>query len=130
MAKVGPRGRKAAGALERDVLRVLWSADDALTAREVLEGLDGDHAYTTVSTILDRLTRKGLADREPHGRAIAYRPLRTETAITSDKVRALLDTGQDRTAVLQGLVAALSEDDTDELQQLLRQAQQARQQRP
>lgn len=123
-AVTGLVGRLSFGAGERENFA---AAAQSLTGEhEVLEHLDGDHAYTTVTTVLDRLARKGLAEREPRGRAIAYRPLRTETAITSDKVRALLDTGHDRSADLQGLVAALSDADADELQQLLLQAHQAR----
>jgi len=130
VASTNPGGRKAFGALEHEVLRVLWSQDTTVTAREVLERLDGRPAYTTVTTILDRLSRKGLAARERRGRAFAYRPLRTERSMTTDRVRALLDSGGDRIAVLQGLVSALSDDDADELQHLLRQATQARKRQP
>jgi len=38
-------------------------------------------AYTTVMTVMDRLARKGIAEREKRGRAHLYRPAVTESTI-------------------------------------------------
>jgi predicted transcriptional regulator len=119
-------GRRAFGALEQQVLAVLWAADGALVPREVQERLADAPAYTTVMTILDRLHRKNLVVRSRRGRAYAYAPLQTETAMTADRVRALLDNGNDRNAVLQGFVTVLSDDESAELERLLRRARRER----
>jgi predicted transcriptional regulator len=115
--------RRAFGELEQQVLAVLWSADGSLVPREVQERLADAPAYTTVMTILDRLHRKGLVERERRGRAFAYAAIQSESAATAERFRALLDSGSDRSAVLQGFVTALSDDDAAELRKLLRRAQ-------
>ena len=62
--------------LESAVMDVLWSSDEALTVRQVLEQLKATRplAYTTVQTTMDRLARKGLLTRTPEGKANAYSP--------------------------------------------------------
>lgn len=118
--------RRAFGTLEQQVLAVLWAADRPLVPREVQERMTDAPAYTTVMTILDRLYRKGLADRSRSGRAFAYSPLQSESAATAERVRSLLELGSDRSAVLQGFVTVLSDDDADELDRLLRRARRDR----
>jgi predicted transcriptional regulator len=118
--------RRAFGALEQQVLAVLWAADEPLVARQVQERLADPPAYTTVMTILDRLYHKGQLDRGNRGRAFAYSPLQTETAVATERARTLLDSGADRHAVLQGFVRALSDDDAAEVQRLLRKARDAK----
>jgi predicted transcriptional regulator len=61
----------AFGALERDVLRVLW-LDGDLAVRDVQARLDRPVAYTTVMTTLDRLFKKGILSRRRDGRAFVY----------------------------------------------------------
>lgn len=51
----------------------LWESDLGLSVRELRARLNGPWAYTTVMTTLDRLYKKGLATREPRGRAFAYK---------------------------------------------------------
>lgn len=55
------------GPREKQILAILRRADGTLPSREVLLALreEGDDvAYTTVSTILDRLVEKGVVERE------------------------------------------------------------------
>jgi predicted transcriptional regulator len=68
--------RLGSGELENQVLDVVWGATGAVTPRQVHEELSSNRklAYTTVMTILVRLCKKGLLEREPAGRAFAYRP--------------------------------------------------------
>jgi predicted transcriptional regulator len=119
-------GRRAFGELEQQILSVLWAADAPLVPREVQERLAAPPAYTTVTTILDRLQRKGAATRSAQGRAYAYEAVVSESAVASQHARALLANGNDRHAVLQGFVDVLSDDDTEQLAQLLRDARQRR----
>src|SRR5699024_12045888 len=45
------------GALERQVMEVLWDDGD-LTVRELISALGDVHAYTTIATVLSNLDRK------------------------------------------------------------------------
>lgn len=65
---------------ELDVLRVLWRAGPC-TLRETFEKLDGEHAYTTVQTILDRLVEKGLVARDRASRPARHRAKVTQTRV-------------------------------------------------
>src|SRR3954454_1354002 len=105
------RGRRAWGELEGDVLAVLWSAGSALTPGEVHEALGADLAYTTVSTILNRLLDKGLVERTKAGRAHAYTAVAAESDVVSAGFRSVLTRSHDREALLQGFVESLSPDD-------------------
>ena len=62
------------GPLELGVLEAVWALGEA-PVREVQEQLrpDRELAYTTVMTILSRLHRKGILEREPHKRGFSYR---------------------------------------------------------
>lgn len=72
----------AFGVLERDVLNVLWAAND-LAVRDVQTRLGRPIAYTTVMTTLDRLFKKGVLVRRQSGRAFLY-----SAAVTRDELQA------------------------------------------
>lgn len=114
--------RRRSGELESEVLAALWAAPGPLVPAEVQEAVGGDLAYTTVMTILVRLCDKGLIERSKAGRAYAYRPVVAETDVVADQVRRLLDLGQDRRAVLQGLLEGLEPGDETLLRELLTEA--------
>ncbi len=61
--------------LELECLRVLWRLESG-NVSQVREALHSRHAlaYTTVMTLLDRLARKGAAQRKKIGRYFVYRP--------------------------------------------------------
>ena len=116
--------RRARGGLERDILGCLAAAGRPLTAAEVLQQLGGTLAYTTVLTALSRLHQKGALDREPAGRAYAYRLVADENAVrtvtTAHKMRRMLETEPDRAGVLAHFVADLRPEDEQLLASLLR----------
>ncbi|KQV94216.1 BlaI/MecI/CopY family transcriptional regulator [Streptomyces sp. Root369] len=118
-ASSGARGRRARGELESGVLAALWAAAEPLTARQVLERLPGDLAYTTVLTILSRLHDKGMLVRQPAGRGFAYAPVRDEASDTAVQMHGLLERGSDREAVLTRFVSELSQEDEQLLHRLL-----------
>jgi len=118
-------GRRPDGALEREVLRVLWATDEPLTPASVNERLNGDLAYTTVMTVLSRLHKKGLLERRPHGRAYCYRPALSESEYAARRMAGALDAASDHAQVLAGFVDGLSERDAEHLRRLLRQAEDA-----
>jgi predicted transcriptional regulator len=67
---------------ELEVLKVLWDRGPA-TVRDVMDVLNESRprAYTSVMSLLNVMTDKGLLVREPQGRAFVYRP-RTERGKT------------------------------------------------
>lgn len=111
--------RRAAGALESDVMATLWGCPVALTAGEVQDALGADLAYNTVQTILTRLLEKGLVEREKVGRAHAYRPVPEQAELAAERMRELLEHGHDHNAVLQRFVTGLSATDTRALRRVL-----------
>ena len=113
--------RRAPGALEAEVLAVLWSADGPLAPAEVREQLGAGLAYTTVVTILSRLHEKGVAEREKQGRSDRYRAFDAEPGLAARRMTKVLDGEPDRDSVLARFVSNLSTSDEQLLRELLRQ---------
>jgi predicted transcriptional regulator len=79
--------------LERTVLKVLWSTERQLSVREVLEQVNATRseplAYTTVMTVLSRLTAKGSVVRHDERKPHSYRAAaEDETALAVRKLLA------------------------------------------
>jgi BlaI family penicillinase repressor len=70
--------------LELDCMNVLWPIG-AATVRDIRDRLAPRRAraYTTIMTIMDRLARKGIVERQKAGRAYVYRP-----KLTAEEARA------------------------------------------
>lgn len=111
--------RRPDGALENDIMRVLWRAGRPLQPAEVNELLDQGLAYTTVATVLGRLTTKGLVERVEVGRAYAYSPAVPEAALAGRRIAEVLDGTPDRSAALSWFVGSLSAKDALALRGLL-----------
>lgn len=62
-------------------MEVLWRTDGSASVRDVHESLRAERgaAYTTVMTVLDRLSKKGVVERTLSGRAWLYQPARSRT---------------------------------------------------
>ena len=73
-------------------MRALWTLDSANVA-QVREALLNRHAlaYTTVMTLLDRLTRKGAAQRKKIGRYFVYTPAVDREALRRAALVELVD---------------------------------------
>lgn len=92
------------GELERTVMESLWSMagtgpEDAFTVRQVA-ATTPDHAYTTILTVLDRLTRKGLVERLRDGKSHHYRPTGTRASYVAELMSDALAGTPDRQAAL------------------------------
>ncbi len=110
------------GDLELQVMEVLWRTDTAMSVREVLAELtkDRDLAYTTVMTVLDRLSKKGRVTRELHGRAWYYLPAESRAnLIVSEIQEALSGTPEQRREALRAFGEGLDEDDVRLLLEVL-----------
>ena len=75
------------GPLESEVMELLWASGGPVMVRDVLGRLNEQRpeplAYTTVMTVLSRLTMKGFALRRQQGRAYAYEPAAADAAATA-----------------------------------------------
>ncbi len=99
--------RRPDGALENDVLRILWDSDEALLPGQINDRLDAGYAYTSVATILTRLQAKGLVTRTPAGRAYAYCAVVDEPDLAVRRIGELLDSTSDRAQVLSRFIGGL-----------------------
>lgn len=118
--------RRATGELESEVLALLWALDaEGATPAEVQASVGSDLAYTTVMTILSRLWKKGLVDRERRGRAYAYRPVVSEADLAAQRMKAHLDRAGDREGALNRFVDALPKKDERALRRILRDLEQS-----
>ena len=99
--------------LELDCLKVLWETGQGSVA-QVRAKLPRPLAYTTIMTVLERMTAKGLVTRQKQGRAFVYAPqLDRETARASALRRLLANLfDNDRNALLQ-YVAGIEHIDTE-----------------
>lgn len=111
--------RRPDGALESDVLRVLWSSPRPLLPSEVNDQLDAGYAYTSIATVLTRLHAKGLVERTPSGRAYAYSALLDEPDLAVRRIGELLDSSSDRWQVLSRFIGGLSKKEASAIRSLL-----------
>jgi predicted transcriptional regulator len=108
-------------------METLWDAGDrSLTVREVHDVLakGRDIAYTTVMTVLDRMARKDIVERERDGRAWRYRPTQSRGAMTAEVMRQALgefaeSSRRDREAALVAFVGEASAADRQALRDAL-----------
>ena len=101
-------------------MEALWSADGAMTARDVQDALAGrELATTTVLTVLGRLERKGLVSRERNGRAHRYRSVASREDHVAELMRDALDAAPDRGAALARFLGSIPDDERAALRELL-----------
>jgi predicted transcriptional regulator len=112
-------GRRAAGALEAEVLAVLHDAGTPLTPAEVQDRLGSGLAYTTVVTILSRLHDKGALSRHKDGRSFRYAPADDPAGLAARRLARMLDAEPDREGVLTRFVSVLSSEDEELLRRVL-----------
>ncbi|MER8043670.1 BlaI/MecI/CopY family transcriptional regulator [Streptomyces sp. NPDC094032] len=76
MASPSSPGGVVLGALETEIMNVLWSAPGPLSVRDVLDRVNERRAtplaYTTIMTVLGRLADKGATTRTKQGRGYLY----------------------------------------------------------
>jgi predicted transcriptional regulator len=103
------RGR---GELEQDVMNVLWRQSAPVAVRAVLMALgDPDIAYTTVKTVLERLTRKGVVTRVQVDRSWHYTAAGSRDSYVAELMLAALDRTADRDGALVRFAHTVSDTD-------------------
>lgn len=101
------------------MLAALWSADVPLTPTQLLAAIDGDLAYNTVHTILTRLCEKGRVRKVVVENRPAYTPAQPAADWSAAQMRAVLDRGHDRGAILARFVTSLRPEDERILRDVL-----------
>jgi predicted transcriptional regulator len=125
----GKGAEKLLGELELAIMRVVWGRD-SVTVRDVWEVLSKkrDLAYTTVMTVMNRLTEKGLLLVEKRGKTGHYHAALTraefEAQTVGEVVQSLLDDFGGELAISQ-FVKQLAEADPEQLARLAELARQA-----
>jgi predicted transcriptional regulator len=122
-----PTPRNRLGDLERAVLEHLWtegpSHPEGLTVREVHDvvGVQRELAYTTLMTVLDRMSKKGLVTRERDGRAWRYTAATSRDELTSETMHHALGelAGNERRNVLLHFLDESTPEEIDELRAAL-----------
>jgi predicted transcriptional regulator len=111
------RGR---GELEHAVMSALWTETEPVTARTVLRRIgDPELAYTTVKTVLERLTRKQVVSRVTIGRTWHYSATASREAYTAELMLRALDDSGDRDGALVRFARSVSPADADVLRSAL-----------
>ena len=119
------------GDLERAVMDLLWEHPEAITANSLRDLLtqrpsaSGDEkdsrplAVTTVLTVLSRLEKKGLVERERSSRPHRYRAVTSRADHTADLMLEVLGSAPDREAVLARFIGTVSDGEAETLRKLL-----------
>lgn len=99
------------GELERDVMEVFWADHEApLTVRDVCAYFP-DHAYTTVMTVLSRLTTKGFLTDDKVGRLNTFTATASREEYITSLILDALSSTDDRQAVLARFADAMPSSD-------------------
>lgn len=112
------------GHLEQAVLQVLWDHPEGITARDLLDALEGrDLAMTTILTVLDRLGRKDLVIRRDGLRPHRYAAAVQREDYIADLMLDALGQAPDRGAALTRFLGGVTDTDSDHLRRVLRRRQ-------
>lgn len=100
------------GPLEQKILSEVWRQKTA-TVRSVLESLraEKDIAYTTVMTIMTRLTEKKILQRRKEGKGYLYSPMKSKKNFLQNMIRNTVHSLVDRYGE-EAMVAFLKETQT------------------
>jgi predicted transcriptional regulator len=122
----GTRTRER-GELETQIMRVLWNSETPMSAKDIqaqfdAAASDGDRvpAYTTLVTVLGRLEKKGVVQREAASpRKVRYTATRSQEEQASSTMLEALDRVADREVALMQFAGNLDQDDLDLLRRAL-----------
>lgn len=119
------------GELERAVMDLLWEHPEAITANTLRDLLSlrpattartadtKSLAVTTILTVLSRLEKKGLVERERDTRPHRYRAVTSRADHTAELMLEVLGSAPDREAVLARFIGTVSDGEAETLRKLL-----------
>ena len=114
---------------ELEILNLLWE-EGSLTVRQVMERLNRQRprAYTSVMSLLNVMTEKGMLARQPEGRAFLYSAALAREQTVGEMVADLLSRafGGSATALMAQLLAQANPDEHElnEIRRTIREYQQ------
>ena len=79
------------GCLEQKIMNILWSSTVGLKPGEVQKKLDSTYAYTTVMTVLKRMTDKNLVSRQLCGKVFYYSPVDNKEKFIKNNLSGIYD---------------------------------------
>jgi len=79
------------GGLEQKIMEVLWTSPTPLKPADVLKNMKGDQAYTTVMTVLKRMSDKKIINRVAQGNTYVYSPLQDKETFAAEALKDLFD---------------------------------------
>ncbi len=105
------------GSLEKKVFKSCLELGKA-TVREILKNIPEDYAYTTIMTICDRLSKKGVFTREKSGRCYVYAPANTKEELDNQAMHKVLGKIADSMTepVIEGFLDILEKRDIEKLE--------------
>lgn len=119
--------RKILGELETDIMELVWERGEA-TVRDIHDRLQHDRkiAYTTVMTVMSRLSDKGLLEKRKEGAAHVYRPIHSRSEFTKTTVKKVIsellsDFSSPTIAGFLDSIEEIDEQKLDELERLIEQ---------
>ncbi len=114
---------KVLGGLEAEIMQAVWSSETC-TVRDVHERLrlSRSIAYTTVMTVMARLTKKGLLSRKMIDGSYLYEPVMSQSEFERSVVGAVLDSLLESFShqTMAHLVSTVGSQDEAELDRLAR----------
>ncbi|HHL39234.1 MAG TPA: BlaI/MecI/CopY family transcriptional regulator [Deltaproteobacteria bacterium] len=115
------RGLRPLGELEFEIMKVLWERGEA-TGREVWTAVKASRkaALTTVLTVIERLSNKGLVEKVRTGGPFVYRPLLTGEEFTRKASAGMLRDYMEvsSASLIASFLDALSETDPEGMERL------------
>ena len=115
-------GAAKLGQLEQQVMEIVWrSGDREVTAREVADALPC-YAYTTIATILNRLSRKGALRRRSEHNTNMFAAIASRADRAAASMRETFRTSGDPQGALQSFAKTLTVGETTALRTALDEA--------
>ncbi len=104
---------------EEQVMQYLWKLNTAYLKDIVEEYPEPRPAYTTISTVVNVLVKKGVIDFELHGKSRQYRPAISKDSYTKQTFNGMLNTYFDNsTSQFASFFAQKNELTVDELKEI------------
>ena len=105
-------------------MRILWDSSAALSARTICDSFPPEGptpALTTILTVLDRLSVKGVVTKIPHGASGAvFAATHSEPTFIADAMESALLSSSDRSAALLRFAGSLGPQDAELLRRALK----------
>lgn len=77
---------KLLGDLEQKVMNIIWENKEAMKPAEVKDEINEDLAYTTVMTVMKRLSEKGILKRQKCGNYYCYYACEPKGSFVKEKI--------------------------------------------